>query len=218
MTHGPMLTSAAMSTDVSLACECGKLRGTAFDVSPSAGTRVLCYCDDCQAFAHFLGRSGVLDERGGTDLFQMAPSKVRFTSGTETLGCVRLSEKGMHRWYCTECKTPLGNTAGAGLPFVGMIHSFMRHEPGERSRDEVLGRPLAHVNTKFATPGEPIPSPPLGTLRAVARTLRLLAGWWLTRSGSPSPFFDAATKAPRAVPRVLSTDERRALAPERARA
>jgi hypothetical protein len=41
--------------------------------------------------------------------------------------------------------------------------------------------------------------------------VKLLAGWWLTRSGFPSPFFDPATKAPRAAPRILSVEERKAL-------
>jgi hypothetical protein len=217
-----MLASAAVETDVELECACGKLRGQARAVSASSGSRVICYCDDCQAFARFLGSRGgevsgpgILDERGGTDLFQMAPSRVQLTSGVETLGCVRLSEKGMHRWYCTECKTPIGNTLGPGVPFVGMIHSFMRVDRSGRSRDDVLGPPLARVQTKFATPGAPLPSSPFATLRVILRSVRLLTRWWLTRAGS---FFDEVTKAPRVVPRVLSRDERSALerAPARA--
>jgi hypothetical protein len=200
-----------MSTDLELECACGKLRGKALSVSASTGTRVVCYCVDCQAFAHFLGNSNMLDERGGTDLFQMAPSKVQLTSGTDTLGCVRLSDKGMHRWYCTECKTPIGNTLGASVPFVGMIHSFMRVDRSGRSRDDVLGPPVARIKTESATPGAPIPASGWATLRAILRSVRLLAGWWLSRAGFPTPFFDAATQAPRALPRVLSVEERRAL-------
>ena len=33
---------------------------------PRAGCRVVCYCDDCQAFARFLACPGITDERGGT--------------------------------------------------------------------------------------------------------------------------------------------------------
>ena len=200
-----------MPTDIHLECACGKLRGTAHAVSPASGTRVLCYCDDCQAFARFLGLPGILDERGGTDIFQMAPSKVQLTSDLDTLACVRLSDKGMHRWYCSACKTPLGNTMGPALPFVGLLHSFMRFEPSGPSRDAVLGPPLARVQTKFATPGAPLASPTLATVRAIAHTVRLLGGWWLTRAGFPSPFFDEATRAPRVAPRVLAAHERRAL-------
>lgn len=208
-----------MSTDIELACACGKLHGKALSVSPSVGTRVVCYCDDCQAFARFLagastgggvGGAAILDERGGTDLFQMAPSRLQLSG--DTLGCVRLSEKGMHRWYCTECKTPVGNTMGPGVPFVGMIIAgFMRLDRDGGSRDAVLGPVLARVQTKFATPGAQIPASGWGTLRVIARTLKLLAGWWLTRAGFPSPFFDEATKAPRVVPRILSAAERKAL-------
>jgi hypothetical protein len=200
-----------MPTDVELECACGKLRGRALGVSASGGTRVVCYCDDCQAFARFLGGRDILDERGGTDLFQMAPSRVQLTSGADALGCVRLSSKGMHRWYCTECKTPVGNTMGPRVPFVGMIHSIMRVDRSGRSRDDVLGPPVARVNTESATPGAPVPSTASATLRAILRSVRLLAGWWLTRSGFPSPFFDEATKAPRVEPRILSEEERKAL-------
>lgn len=199
-----------MPTDVELECACGKLRGAAVGVSPSAGARVSCYCGDCQAFARFLGHPGVMDERGGTDVFQYAPAKVKLTSGTATLGCLRLSEKGMYRWYCTECKTPIGNTVSPRLPFVSVIHSCMRFNGGP-SRDDVLGPSLARVNTKSATPGEPISSPTLATLRVIGRCVKLLARWWVTGLGSPSPFIDEATGAPRATPRVLSPAERQAL-------
>src|SRR5687767_12881644 len=71
----PIVLSSArfMPTDIPLRCVCGKLQGTALAVSPSAGCRVVCYCNDCQAFARFLARPGITDEWGGTDIFQMAP-------------------------------------------------------------------------------------------------------------------------------------------------
>jgi len=103
----------SLPTDIPLRCACGKLRGTAIAVAPGAGCRIFCYCDDCQAYARFLGRSGIADEWGGTDVFQMAPSRARITGDTATLCCVRLSDKGMHRWYCGECTTPVGNTVSA---------------------------------------------------------------------------------------------------------
>ncbi|HVH46158.1 MAG TPA: DUF6151 family protein [Labilithrix sp.] len=83
----------------------------------------------------------------------MAPSEVRITGGAEALRCVRLSEKGMFRWYCGDCKTPVGNTLGPRVPFLGLIHSFMAHEGDARARDDVLGRPIGYVQTKFAVVG-----------------------------------------------------------------
>jgi hypothetical protein len=199
-----------MKTDIPLGCACGKLRGVALSMSPAAGTRVLCYCNDCQAFARFLGRPAIMDERGGTDIFQTAPARVRLTS-TDTLACVRLSSKGMHRWYCAECKTPVGNTMGPSLPFVGLIRCFMALDGEGRGPGDALGPPLAFIQTKSALGEGSIPSGTVSTLRAVGRTIRLLATWWLTRAGSPSPFFDDATRAPRVPPRILSVEERRAL-------
>jgi hypothetical protein len=200
-----------MPIDIPLRCACGKLTGVALGVSPSAGCRVVCYCNDCQAFAHFLARPGITDEWGGTDLFQMAPSKVRITAGADVLSCVRLSDKGLYRWYCGECKTPVGNTVSARLPFIGLIHTFMERLGDGRARDDVLGKPLGYVQTKSAI-GR-LPARPRGSsrIRVLGRSVRLLGKWWLTGAGSPSAFFDKRTRAPRSTPRVLSPAERRAL-------
>jgi hypothetical protein len=178
---------------------------------------MLCYCDDCQAFARFLGRPGVANERGGTDIFQMAPSRLRLTSGLDALACVRLSEKGMHRWFCRECKGAVGNTLGPKLPFVGVIHSFF-DLPAGAERDRLLGPPLAHTMTRFAA-GGPLPEDtPWQTMRMVGRAVRLLATWWVTGAGSPSPFFEGEPRAPRVPVRVLSPAERLALQPTAAEA
>ena len=57
----------------------GRMRGVARNVSPSTGLRFVCYCKDCQAFARFLDRADVLDPAGGTDIFHMAPGRVKLT-------------------------------------------------------------------------------------------------------------------------------------------
>ncbi len=46
-----------MARDVELGCRCGKIHGWARGLSPDRVNRILCYCDDCQAFMHALGRS-----------------------------------------------------------------------------------------------------------------------------------------------------------------
>ena len=68
--------ATATKFDLPLRCRCGRMRGVAIDVSPSTGLRFVCYCKDCQAFAHFLERADVLDPAGGTDIFQMPPGRV----------------------------------------------------------------------------------------------------------------------------------------------
>jgi hypothetical protein len=195
--------------DIGVRCACGTIRGRVLGISPRHGCRLVCYCGDCQAFARFLGRSDITDEWGGTDIFQVAPSRLRLDRA-DTLACVRLSEKGMYRWYCGECKTPLGNTLAPKIPFIGLIHTCLDFGGDPGAREAALGKPAGYASGESAIgdlPAERRASP----FRAIARSVRLLATWWLTRAGSPSPFFDEGTHAPRVAPRVLTADERLAL-------
>jgi hypothetical protein len=187
------------------------VEGVATEVSPISGNRIVCYCEDCQAFSHFLERPDVLDTAGGTDIFQMAPSRLRITEGVAALRCMRLSDKGMYRWYAECCRTPIGNTLGAWIPFVGLIHSFMGNDKSGRALDALLGPPVGYINGGSALGGLPPHARPATALRATARSARLVAEWWVTGKGSPSVFFDPRTKAPRIEPRVLGTAEREAL-------
>ena len=120
---------AHLLLDLPLRCQCGHVRGIASDVSPSSGFRFVCYCEDCQAFARFLERLDVLDPAGGTDIFQMPPARVKLSAGTDAVRCLRLSDKGVLRWYADCCRTPIGNTAASPrFPVIAVIHSFMVHE------------------------------------------------------------------------------------------
>jgi Family of unknown function (DUF6151) len=136
---------ARLPLDLPLRCRCGHVRGVASGVSPSNGFRFLCYCKDCWAFARFLERPDVLDPAGGTDIFQMPPGRVKLIAGADALRCLRLSDRGVLRGYTDCCRTPIANTAGAGFPIIGMIHSFADHEADGRSRDEVFGPPLCRI-------------------------------------------------------------------------
>ena len=102
---------ARVPLDLPLRCRCGNVRGVAIEVAPSAGFRFVCYCQDCQVFAHFLERPDVLDAAGGTDIFQMPTGRVQLSAGTDAVRCLRLSRK-VFRWYTDCCRTPIGNTAG----------------------------------------------------------------------------------------------------------
>ncbi|HEX5661616.1 MAG TPA: DUF6151 family protein, partial [Polyangiales bacterium] len=74
---------------MALGCKCGAVHGIAREVSRHNGTRGVCYCDDCQAYAHFLGGADLLDRWGGSDIYQMMPKRVSFDAGSK-LRCVRL--------------------------------------------------------------------------------------------------------------------------------
>jgi hypothetical protein len=179
------------------------------DVSPASGNRIVCYCDDCQAFARYLGRTDVMNAAGGTDLFQVAPARVRITDGADALRCVRLSEKGLFRWYADCCKTPVGNTLPR-VPFVGLVGPIMDHEGDGRSRDEVLGPPLGAIHGRYAKGGLPAGAHAKVSLGIIARCGRVFAGWAVAGLGQPSPFFERGTRAPRFEPHVLTTAEREA--------
>jgi len=193
--------------DFPLRCRCGHVRGVASKVAPSAGFRIICYCQDCQAFARWLGRPDVLDGAGGTDIFQMPVGRMKLTAGTDAVRCLRLSGK-VFRWYTECCRTPIGNTAGPRFPVVGLVHSFMSHDADGRSRDEVLGAPLCRIYERSAIGPLPPDAPPPPSLSLfVLRASRLL-GWWLRGLGRPNPFFDDHSNAPLCAPRVLTPSER----------
>src|ERR1700757_5235893 len=101
-----------MSTPAELRCRCGQVRGFVADASPDAVNRVVCYCEDCQAFAHQLGRADLLDAQGGSDIVQVAPASLTFIKGQNRIAGLRLTPKGLFRWHATCCNTPVGNTLG----------------------------------------------------------------------------------------------------------
>lgn len=198
-----------MPIDVPLRCSCGEVRGVAHDVSPRTGTRVVCMCIDCQTYAHALGRAAeILNENGGTDIFQLAPGQIELTAGAEQLRCLRLGPKGAMRFHTDCCKTPVGNLSPRpSLPFVGVPHCFMDHgsDPGARERD--LG-PIRYLVQAQDGHGQlPLGSHPRFPFSVLLRTLRLLVRARLRGLGQPSPFWDEHGR-PRAAPVVLSREER----------
>jgi hypothetical protein len=193
-----------MTSTTALGCRCGKVKGTLSDVAPDRVNHVRCYCDDCRAFAHFLERSDQLDRHGGVGIVQVEPSRVQFTEGREQLRCMRLTEGGMNRWYSDCCKTPMGNTMGARVPFVGLFHgSFERVDPA------LLGV-AEGCNARFAI-GSPPGAHKGASARLALKTVRLMARWALATRGKENPYFDPATKRPRVEPTILSRAERDAL-------
>ncbi len=65
--------------------------GTASNASPSTVSRVVCCCDDYQSFAACLNQSdAVLDQFGGTEIYQTSQSQVKVDEGIEHLRCMRL--------------------------------------------------------------------------------------------------------------------------------
>lgn len=196
-----------MSRDVEIQCRCGQVHGWVRDASPETSNRVVCYCRDCQAYLHHLGRADLLDAHGGTEIAQVAPSTVAFDRGAEHIAAVRLTEKGLHRWYARCCNTPLGNTLTPGLPFVGLVTANL-----QQACDEVFGPPRGRSFGKYAI-GEPPPGSLSPNLGLIARMVRLMLGWKLRGKTWPHPFFERASGQPKYPVTVLSPAERDALRP-----
>ncbi len=196
--------------DVSLRCTCGALQGKALDVDPARGFRVVCHCDDCQAFAHYLEQSGVmLDDAGGTDIFQLTPAQLVLTAGAEHLACMRLTPRGLVRWFAKCCHTPVANTLPwASFPFAGVLQPFMDHAADGQTRDDVLGPVLARVQGRYAVGPRAAEIEARAPLWCLGRMIRNLLRGWVRGQQRPSPFFDPATGAPVAEPIVLTAEQR----------
>lgn len=201
-----MLNSRAMSSELELQCRCAAMRGTVGDVGPSNSTHAICYCDDCQAFARWLAIDGITDPHGGTEILQVSPSQIRWTHGTEHLRCMRLSPKGMIRWYCDACRTPVGNTVSARVPFVGIPCIAFVDLPVD-----AVGLAVG-VQARFATNGPPPGAYARAPLGIVVHAARMLARWWIRGKGRPSPYFDD-DGVPRSAPVVLDRATRDRLRP-----
>lgn len=180
------------------------------DTSATTVTRLVCYCDDCQAFLHHLGRADLLDAHGGTDIVQVAPSSLAFHRGAEYIVGLRLSPKGLYRWYASCCKTPLGNTVGPAIPFVGIVAQTFEGGNDGCCDDDYFGPPIGAIMGKYAVGTAPEGSTKLN-LRLLARAIRNVLGWRLTGRAWPHPFFDRVTRAPSYPLTTLTRAERDAL-------
>lgn len=186
-----------------LQCRCGTLRG--YLQNRRSVNRAVCYCRDCQAFAHFLGRQqDVLDERGGSDIIQILPRDVTFTQGIESLACMRLTPKGLLRWYASCCRTPIGNTLDTPkISFVGLLHSCL--EGPTESLDAAFGPVRAWVNTQGAK-GDPKPKV-VGMGRALRWFIGTIIKARLSGDYKRTPFFRADARTPIVAARVLTGAE-----------
>ncbi len=193
-----------MSGEAQFRCRCGEVRGTVANASRRNVNRVICYCDDCQAFAHQLGRADLLDPYGGSDIIQVAPAALTFTQGQQHIVGLRLSPKGLYRWHTRCCNTPLGNTVGPAIPFVGIeAHGFA--DP-----DATFGKPLGAIQARCAIGTPPGAAQRIGPALLI-RALSKVLGWRLRGKAWPHPFFARESGEPLYPLTVVSRERRAAL-------
>jgi Family of unknown function (DUF6151) len=199
-----------MAREVGLRCRCGEVVGRVTDASPQKANRIVCYCDDCQAFLHQLGRADLLDSQGGTDIVQVAPASLTFLKGQDRIAGLRLGPKGMFRCYTTCCNTPIGNMLGPAIPCVGL--TAQTFDGGTKGADGVFGAPIGGLLGKYA-----IGQPPAGStginLSVLLRAITKVLGWRLRGRGWPHPFFQPKTREPVYPLKVLTQEQREALRP-----
>jgi hypothetical protein len=183
-------------------CRCGHLRGA---ISADARfVRATCYCRDCQAYAHALGKAGmVLDAQGGTDVVATLQQDVTFEQGTDALACLSLTEGGLLRWYASCCNTPIANTArDPKLSYLGLVHTCVGDSPS--ALDAAFGAARVPVNTQDAKGAVEASAWPrlLAVLRIARRVL------WARMSGTwKRTAFFRSDGEPVVTPRVLGADE-----------
>ena len=174
--------------EIPLKCQCGSVQGTIRLTSHREGNHVVCFCDDCQSFANQLSSDqNILDQWGGTRVYQVAPWRVHIHKGMDQLRCLRLTRKGLYRWYTECCRTPVGNTISAKLPFIGLIHNFM--DTGKR-KDSLLGPVMGYHKLASANGDVPESIRKKGMpATSLARVFWRLFKWKLTGRNRPNPFF-----------------------------
>jgi hypothetical protein len=104
---------------IELRCSCGQVRGTVRDVTPNTVNHCICYCSDCRAFVQHLGRDELLTPGGGVRIVQVAPARVTLDA-RDKLACLRLTPKGMFRFYAACCRSPIANALSPAWPFAGL--------------------------------------------------------------------------------------------------
>ncbi|MFY0596022.1 MAG: hypothetical protein JXQ85_06305 [Cognatishimia sp.] len=181
-----------------LTCACGATHWTI--KSQAEGRHLKCHCMDCRSFANHLGRASRHIEDDGVRIFQTYPGNVAFTKGGDNLTALRLSPKGILRWYTSCCNTPVATTiAKAGLPFCGM--SLPNDHPD-------FGPVKTMVFTKDTDRGLKDKAVLPGILSLLARA----ASVRITGREYKAPFF-APDGAPTTDPSVLTLEQRKAAQP-----
>lgn len=187
-------------------CKCGKFSAQLGHAEKS--TRITCYCKDCRAFAHYLGRADdMLDAQGGSSIIVTHPREITLTGGAQEIACMSLSQAGMLRWYARCCNTPIGNTSrNHKLAYVGLSAACLA-DPGGIERD------FGPVRMRSVTESAKGPVAPSGikALPVLFGFAAALLGARLSGSYARNPFFKPGTGEPLTAPTVLDKEARERL-------
>lgn len=189
-------------SDLKLSCHCQAITAVVRSIKPGKGTRLECYCNDCQAFAkHLAPQGGILNQYGGTQVLQIAPSMIEILQGHQHLRCTRLTRKGLYRWHSACCNTPIANTVSRKIPFVGLARAFMSDD---QDIDRLLGPVFGAVKVEDALSGLPDLDKLMGDKQKIKfKVIVKIIVWKLLGKNSPNCFYENDGRAV-VKPQVLS--------------
>ncbi len=199
---------AVITTEIELGCQCGKITGVMRTEPKGSVNHICCYCIDCQTFSKHLDANTItLNEHGGTAIIQASPATLAIHTGSEHLKCLRLSPKGLTRWYAGCCNTPIANTMSNGkIPFAGVIRAFVK----SKNIEQIAGPVKYKVFASLSPEANGHNKAPLGLIFKIFSDMftRKIRG-----HQKHSPFFSPETGQPVSQPKVLSLQERNAAKP-----
>ena len=190
-------------------CRCGDVNLRIAVPRRAAGTRITCFCADCQTAAH-LHQDGedMLNAAGGTDIWQTTPDRITITDGIENLEVLRLSPKGLFRWHAACCGTPLLNTLpNLKLPFSGIV----LRQSALTEAQEVFGAVTCVAGAADAIPETADAPTNRGFAKAGWAVVRRMVAAWLRGARSP---LKGAGGAPVSPVRVIDLRTRQAALPD----
>jgi hypothetical protein len=181
-------------------CECGKFRAKLKAFPNHTPGRLVCYCDDCQAYLHYLNRDDLLDANGGTEVIPAYPADVEILSGGELLKCTRLSPKGTFRFSTSCCNTPIVNTRPKA-PWAGFMRGVYAADV-----EQTLGAVRSRIMGRYAKGTPPAGTPAKFNLKAFSTVMPFMLKGVLFQKSKRSPFFAEDGVTPIVVPHVLSEE------------
>jgi hypothetical protein len=203
-----------LAATVKKTCRCGAVEVTLAVPAGGAGTRVTCYCKDCQTAAGLFGHADeLLSPGGGSEIWQTTPDRVTIDAGAEHLVILRLSPKGLFRWHARCCDTPILNTMSrVGLPFVGVV--LLQAELDGMASG--LGPSRCRAFTKHARPEPGAPQSDRGFIGAGLRVLGCMTSAWTSGRAKSNPLL-TAEGVPIAPVSVIPLEQRQRATPDHLR-
>jgi hypothetical protein len=185
-------------------CDCGKFRAELTQFPKNTPGRLICYCNDCQAFLHYLKRPDLLNENAGSEIIPAYPADIKIIEGKDFVKCVRLHSKGMYRFFSSCCLTPIANTDPT-RPWAG-IHRRMYLSKGAARLDRELGPVKSSIMGKHAKGSLPAGIPQTFDFKGMITVIPFIIKGKILGKAKHSPFFENGEAI--VVPLVLTEEER----------